>query len=69
MKKLALATFLAMPGSFVVLAVLCLHPRARAEIVDAAGLNSLFAALNRHAILLLLVVGLCVNAQIDERTN
>ncbi|WP_432263156.1 hypothetical protein [Cupriavidus sp. TMH.W2] len=63
MKKLALAAFLAMPGSLLVLALLCLHPRVRAEISDAAGLKAILSRLNRQAALLLLVMSLYLHEE------
>ena len=56
MKKLAFAAFLAMPGSFVMIALLCIHPRMRAVMADASGMNALVGVLNKNAALLLLVL-------------
>ncbi|WP_425953223.1 hypothetical protein [Ralstonia pseudosolanacearum] len=69
MKKLALVAFLAMPGSFVLLALLCMHPRLRAEISDVAGFEAILSRLNRQAILLLLVLSLHLNQGTAERAN
>ncbi|WP_146013899.1 hypothetical protein [Trinickia dabaoshanensis] len=36
-KRIVFLCFLTLPGAFVVLAVLCLHPRCRARIAACAG--------------------------------
>ena len=54
-KKIALAAFLAVPGSFAILALACLHPGARRALASAAGLEPMLANLSRHVVLLALV--------------
>lgn len=54
-KKIALAAFLAVPGSFAILALVCLHPTLRRELARAAGLEPVFANLSRQLVLVALV--------------
>ncbi|AJC19595.1 hypothetical protein [Pandoraea pulmonicola] len=54
-KKIALAAFLAVPGSFAILALACLHPGVRRALANAAGLEPMLANLSRHVVLLALV--------------
>jgi hypothetical protein len=63
MKKIALAAFLAMPGSFAILAVACLHPRLRAELADFIGLDAVLKLINRHAMVLVLILSLYLSEQ------
>ena len=69
MKKLAFAAFLAMPGSFDMIALLCIHPRMRAEMAEASGMNVLLDTLNRNAALLLLVVVLYRHSMADRHVR
>lgn len=54
-KRIALAAFLAVPGSFAILAIVCLHPRLRVMLAQAAGLDDVVAQVTRQVVLLALV--------------
>lgn len=54
-KKIALAAFLALPGSFAILAIACLHPRLRIMLAQAAGLDHMVANLSRRVVMIALV--------------
>ncbi|VVE21266.1 hypothetical protein PPN31114_03147 [Pandoraea pneumonica] len=54
-RKIALAAFLAIPGSFAILAIALLHPTLRRELARAAGLEPVFANLSRQLVLFALV--------------
>ncbi|AJP58391.1 hypothetical protein UC34_18415 [Pandoraea vervacti] len=66
-KKIALAAFLAVPGSFAVLALACLHPVLRRELARAAGLEPVFANVSRQVVLLALVYHLNMHHRHRER--
>ncbi|VVE00859.1 hypothetical protein PCO31010_02136 [Pandoraea commovens] len=66
-KKIALAAFLAVPGSFAILALACLHPVLRRELARAAGLEPVFANVSRQVVLLALVYHLNMHHRHRER--
>lgn len=66
-KKIALAAFLAVPGSFAILALACLHPALRRALARAAGLEPMLANVSRQVVLLALVYHLNLHHRHRER--
>jgi N-acetyl-gamma-glutamylphosphate reductase len=66
-KKIALAAFLAVPGSFAILALACLHPVLRRSLARAAGLEPVLANVSRQVVLLALVYHLNLHHRHHER--
>ncbi|MBB5428974.1 hypothetical protein OKW33_006171 [Paraburkholderia atlantica] len=48
LKRILLIGFLALPGSFVVVSLACVHPRVRARLAELAYAPQLLARVNRH---------------------
>ncbi|MFP4894910.1 hypothetical protein [Paraburkholderia sp. EG304] len=48
LKRILLIGFLALPGSFVIVSVACVHPRIRARLADLVYAPQLLARLNRN---------------------
>ncbi|AJE97319.1 hypothetical protein [Pandoraea apista] len=66
-KKIALAAFLAVPGSFAILALACLHPVLRRALARAAGIEPMLANVSRQVVLLALVYHLNLHHRHQER--